>query len=70
MAQIDIEEARRKLPELMARAASGEDIIISQDSKPIVRLVLIGFAEQQLLTQAEETDNSLMEEMLSAFEEG
>ncbi len=53
----------------MARAVSGEDIIISQANKPIVRLALIGEAEQQVLSQAEEIDNSLMEEMLSAFEE-
>ena len=69
MVQIDIEEASGNLPQLMARAVSGEDIIIVQDSKPIIRLVPIGEVEQRVLTEVEETDNSLMEEMLSAFEE-
>ena len=69
MAQIDLEFASQNLAELIARAVSGEDIIISQADKPIVRLVLIEEAEQRVLSEAEETDNSLMEEMLSAFEE-
>ena len=54
----------------MARAVSGEDIIIVQGSKAIVRLVPIGEVEQQVLSEAKEVDSSLMEEMLSAFEEG
>ena len=70
MLQVDLKEASGNLPQLIARAVSGEDIIIVQDSKPIIRLVPIGEVEQQVLSEAEETDNSLMEEMLSAYEEG
>ena len=70
MVQIEIEEVSKILPQLISRAVSGEDIIIVQGSKPIVRLVPIGEVEQQVLSEAKEVDNSLMEEMLSAFEEG
>ena len=41
MVQVEIEEARNNLAELMARAASGEEIVIAQAGKPIVRLVPI-----------------------------
>ena len=70
MVQVDLKEASGNLPQLIARAVSGEDIIIVQGSKPIIRLVPIDEVEQQVLSEAEETDNTLMEEMLSAFEEG
>ncbi len=70
MVQVDIEEASGNLPQLIARAVSGEDIIIVQGSKPIIRLVPIGEVEQRVLNEVEQTDNSLMEEMLSAYEEG
>ena len=70
MVQVDLKEASGNLPQLIARAVSGEDIIIVQGSKAIVRLVPIEEVEQRVLSEVEETDNSLMEEMLSAFEEG
>ncbi len=69
MAQVEIEEASRNLPQLMARAVSGEEIIIAQASKPVVRLVLMEEAEPVVLSEQEEVDNSLVEDMLSAFEE-
>ena len=69
MVQVEIEEASGNLPELIDRAVSGEEIIIAQASKPIVRLVLIEEMEQLVLGKQKEEDNSLMEEMLSAFEE-
>ena len=69
MVQVEIEEASGNLPELIDRAVSGEEIIITQASKPIVRLVLMEEAEQALLREPEEIDNSLVEDMLSAFEE-
>ena len=69
MVQVEIEEASGNLPELIDRAVSGEEIIITQASKPIVRLVLMEEAEQALLREQFEVDNSLVEDMLSAFEE-
>ncbi len=69
MVQVEIEEASRNLPQLIARAVSGEEVIIAQASRPIVRLVLMEEVEQALLREPEEVDNSLVEDMLSAFED-
>ena len=69
MVQVEIEEARNNLAELMARAASGEEIVIAQAGKPIVRLVPIAETEQEVSQEEKEVDDSLMEEMLSAYEE-
>ncbi len=69
MLQVEIEEASRNLPQLIARAVSGEEVIIAQASRPIVRLVLMEEVEQALLREPEEVDNSLVEDMLSAFED-
>ena len=69
MVQFEIEEASRNLAELVARAALGEEIVLVQAGKPIVRLVPIAEIEQEVLKEEQESDNSLMEEMLLAFEE-
>ncbi len=69
MVQFEIEEASRNLAELVARAALGEEIVLVQAGKPIVRLVPIPEIEQEVLKEEQEIDNSLMEEMLLAFEE-
>ena len=69
MVQVEIEEASRNLPQLIARAVSGEEIVIAQASKPIVRLILMEEAEQVVLSEPFEIDNSLVEDMLSAYEE-
>lgn len=77
MVQVELEEASRNLAELIARAASGEEIIIAQAGKAMARLVSMGETEsessqgevQEILNEEKEGDNSLMEEMLSAYEE-
>ncbi len=69
MRQIEIEVSSKNLQDLIARAAEGEDIIICVKSKPLVRLTPIEKAEQQILNEAEEIDNTLLEEMLSAFQD-
>ncbi len=69
MVQFEIEEASRNLAELVARAALGEEIVLVQAGKPIVRLVPIAEIEQEVLKEEQEIDTSLMEEMLLAFEE-
>ncbi len=69
MVQFEIEEASRNLAELVARAALGEEIVLVQAGKPIVRLVPIAEIEQEVLKGEQEIDTSLMEEMLLAFEE-
>ena len=77
MVQVEIEEASQNLAELIARAASGEEIVIAQAGKAMARLVSMGETEpesskgevQESLNEENEVDNSLMEEMLSAYEE-
>jgi prevent-host-death family protein len=41
MERVDIEAARTRLPELVERALEGQEIIIAQAGKPMVRLVPI-----------------------------
>jgi antitoxin (DNA-binding transcriptional repressor) of toxin-antitoxin stability system len=38
---LTIEEAQAKLPELIARLAPGEDVIITQNAQPVAELHLI-----------------------------
>ena len=77
MVQVEIGEARNNFAELIARAASGEAIVIAQAGKPMVRLVSMAEIEpdiskgeaQDVLSEELEENNSLIEEMLSAYEE-
>ena len=77
MVQVELEEANQNLAELIARAASGEEIIIAQAGKPMARLVSMGETEPESsqgevqvdLSEELEENNSLIEEMLSAYEE-
>ncbi|MGB7158572.1 MAG: type II toxin-antitoxin system prevent-host-death family antitoxin [Tepidisphaeraceae bacterium] len=39
MTQLDVQEAAPKLADLVARARAGEEVVISQEGKPAVRLV-------------------------------
>jgi prevent-host-death family protein len=39
MQQVTVEEAQARLPELVAAAAAGEEVVIVNDSKPAVKLV-------------------------------
>ena len=52
---------------MIALARSGEEIIIAQAGKVMVRLEAI--EEEEELKEEGSEDNSLMEEMLSAYEE-
>ena len=67
MERVEIEEASRNLAELIALARSGEEIIIAQAGKAMVRLEAI--EEEEELKEERSENNSLMEEMLSAYEE-
>ncbi len=68
MERVEIEEASRNLAELIALARSGEEIIIAQAGTAMVRLEPIEEVEEVLKVQSE-GHNSLMEDMLSAYEE-
>ncbi len=77
MVQVELEEASHNLAELIARVAVGEEIIITQGGQPMARLVSMAETEpensqnqvQGMLSEEGELDTSLMEEMLSAYEE-
>jgi len=40
--QVNVQDAKTRLSELLSRAARGEDIVIARSGKPIARLVAIG----------------------------
>jgi prevent-host-death family protein len=76
MTQVNIHEAKTNLSQLLSRAILGEDIIIAKAGKPIVRLVpvekpvqdrILG-QDEGLFTVPEDFNNSLPEDILSAFE--
>ena len=77
MVQVELEEASRNLAELIARAASGEEIVIAQAGKAMARLISMRETEpesskgevEEILKEENEVDNFLMEEILSAYEE-
>jgi prevent-host-death family protein len=42
MKQVNIHEAKTHLPELIAAAEAGEEVIIARSNKPTVKLVAVG----------------------------
>ena len=39
MQQFNVAEAKARLPQLIRKAMAGEDVVITKDNKPLVRLV-------------------------------
>jgi len=39
--QVNVQEAKTRLSQLLAQAEAGEDVVIARDGKPVVRLVPI-----------------------------
>ena len=37
--QVNVQEAKTRLSQILAQAENGEDVVIARDGKPIVRLV-------------------------------
>lgn len=37
--QVNVQEAKTRLSQILARAEAGEDVVIARDGKPVVRLV-------------------------------
>jgi prevent-host-death family protein len=75
MAEIDAEEAARRLSDLLQRAVSGEEIVITRAGRPIARLVPIEPKPRRVLGQdeglfkvPEDFDAPLSPEMLALFE--
>ncbi len=42
MAQVNVQEAKTRLSQLLQAAEQGEDVVIARDGKPVVRLVPVG----------------------------
>ncbi len=47
MSRIDIDDAKARINELIAEAVSGEEIVITQNERPIVKLVAVSDPEVQ-----------------------
>lgn len=45
MHQVNIEEAKIRLPALVEAALAGEEVVITEDGKPLARLVAVAPAE-------------------------
>lgn len=67
MHQVDIEEAKTHLPELIDAAVNGEEVVIARDDQRLVRLVPVARAESRprfgsaegLITMSEDFDEPL-----------
>ena len=67
MDAVTLEEAQERLPDLVAQAIGGRDIVITKDDKPVVRLVAVERARPRprfgsakgLITMAEDFDAPL-----------
>ena len=45
MQQVKVEEAKVRLPDLIDAAVNGEEVVITRDNQPVVRLVPVARAE-------------------------
>jgi prevent-host-death family protein len=72
MQQVDVEEAKTSLPDLIDAAVKGEEVVISKDARHLVRLVPVSIPKSRpqfgsavgLVTMSED-----FEEPLEDFEE-
>ena len=72
MKQVNIQEAKTHLSDLIVRSVQGEDIVIARAGKPAVRLVpIVGPARRRFGQMAfdvpEDFDTPLPEEELAAW---
>ncbi len=75
MSQVDIAEAKAKLHELLEIALNGEEVVITKDSHPVVKLVPVpdkprrGFGSMKdLIWVADDFDEPLTEEFQEYME--
>ncbi|MFI5365256.1 MAG: type II toxin-antitoxin system Phd/YefM family antitoxin [Candidatus Binatia bacterium] len=47
MTSVSIEEAQSRLPELIAKTAPGEEVLITRDNKPVAQLVRLPVGKPQ-----------------------
>lgn len=79
MTVVDADKAKGELSNLIARAAAGEEIVISEDGKPVAKLVSVAESPRKpreggqwrgKIWIADDFDDPLPDELQRAFEEG
>lgn len=76
METVNIYEAKTRLSQLVDKAASGEDVVVSRNGKPLVRITRLEASKRPVrfgglkgrLTIAADLDAPLPEEVLAGFE--
>jgi prevent-host-death family protein len=75
---VNIYEAKTRLSQLVDKAAAGEDVVVSRNGKPLVRITRLEEPKRKIkygvmkgkVKVAADFDASLPEEILSTFEKG
>ncbi|MCX7212766.1 MAG: type II toxin-antitoxin system Phd/YefM family antitoxin [Burkholderiales bacterium] len=78
MKNVNIYDAKTRLSQLVDRAASGEDVVVCRNGKPLVRITRLETSKRQVkfgvlkgkLTIPADFDAPLPDEVLSGFEQG
>jgi prevent-host-death family protein len=78
MATVNIYDAKTRLSQLVDRAASGEDVVVCRNGKPLVRITRLEASKRQVkfgvlkgkLTIPADFDAPLPDEVLAGFEQG
>jgi prevent-host-death family protein len=76
MKAVNIYDAKTRLSQLVDKAAGGEDVIVSRNGKPLVRITRLEGAKRQIrfgvlkgkIRIAKDFDAPLPEDVLAAFE--
>ena len=76
MGVVDIYDAKTRLPQLVDRAAAGEDVIVSRDGKPLVRITQLAAQKRRTrfgvlkgkVTIAPDFDAPLTDDAAATFE--
>ena len=76
MATVNIYDAKTRLSQLVDQAASGEDVVVSRNGKPLVRITQLSVPKRRIkfgvlkgkVRIAADFDAPLPEDVLSGFE--
>ena len=76
MATVNIDEAKTRLSQLVDQAASGEDVVLCRNGKPLVRITQLSVPKRRIkfgvlkgkVRIAADFDAPLPEDVLSGFE--
>jgi prevent-host-death family protein len=78
METVNIYDAKTRLSQLVDRAASGEDVVVCRNGKPLVRITRLEASKRRVkfgvlkgkLTIPADFDAPLPDEVLAGFEQG